>query len=116
MIILQFLLIILGLVVSRSYAEDDGRLPAASTPKGKIARLLLLSIASIILITIVADHVNGTIRYSRFWIPALLVALGLPVIRFVLFKRKNKEETKPDTINLRPTANQGANKKAHKNR
>lgn len=84
----EIILIIIALNVSKYYAGGNDQLPAASTPKGKEARAVLLTIALIGLALVVVQHTNGSIQLSGTWITVIIAVLGLAVIRLIQFKKK----------------------------
>ena len=85
-------LVVIGFGVSKSYENDDGRLPSSRTKEGKKARLILGSIVIGCAISLyLYQFGNNSFHLSRFWLVATFVAVGLPILRYLESRKKHKK-------------------------
>ncbi len=84
------LVIIAGLSVTRLYSGKDHRLPPASTPRGKQARILLVIILIPLVATLIYRMISGGSSRANIvaWIEALVLGGGLAIYRYVQFRNK----------------------------
>lgn len=90
LLLVSFAAIITAYIVSRLYADDNNRLPPASTPRGKQARVVLCGILVLIVVLLVLNFVGEDLNATQllFWVVVLSLAAGLPVFRYLGSKNK----------------------------
>jgi hypothetical protein len=92
-LISEVILVVLAFGISRAYSDDKDQLPPISTPEGKRARIALVSIAVVGISLAVLHQINRPINVTWLGMIAVAIALGLPLLRFLLFK-KNQDNKK----------------------
>jgi hypothetical protein len=90
LLLLSFATIIAIYTVSRFYAGENNRLPSASTPKGKEARVIICGLLVIAVVLIVLNtsgqDLNG--KYLAVWIICSVIAIGMPILRYYRSRKR----------------------------
>lgn len=94
LLLISFAAILAIYFVSRIYAQDDNRLPPASTQKGKQARFILGGLLLLSIVLIVLNYFNMDIGGNAWmaWVLFSLLAISLPIFKFIRFKNSSKKK------------------------
>lgn len=88
--LIAFLLIIVLFFILNQYRDDDGRLPPASSPEGKKVRIIAVPILAVCSVIFIMSYAGGVIPLSLPTLAALVIAIGIPVFRYIQFRNKDK--------------------------
>lgn len=73
------------------YRDEDGRLPAASTPEGRQIRIILVPLLALCATTFILTLTSSDkMHVSKSFIVVMLIIVAIPVYRYFEFKDKQK--------------------------